>query len=53
MIKENLESQQEKIRELRQNSRIPIKVKTPISNMFEEEEEELFGGLYFGPVGEA
>ena len=53
MIKENLESQQEKIRELRQNSRIPIKVKTPISNMFDEEEEELFGGLYFGPVGEA
>ena len=55
MIKENLESQQEKIRELRQNSQIPIKVKvkTPISNMFAEEEEELFGGLYFGPVGEA
>ena len=53
MIKENLESQQEKIRELRQNSKIPIKVKTPISDIFDEEEGELFGGLYFGPVGEA
>ena len=44
---------QEKIRELRQNSRIPIKVKIPISDIFDEEEGELFGGLYFGPVGEA
>lgn len=53
MIKENVESQQEKIKELRQNSQITTKIKTSISKMFDEEEEELFGGLYFGPVGEA
>ena len=35
---------QEKIKELvRQNSQITTKIKTSISKMFDEEEEELFG----------
>ena len=55
MIKENLESQKDKIKELRQNSQLPmrIKVKRPMVDVYDEEDEELFGGLYFGPVGGA
>jgi len=55
MIKENLESQKDKIKELRQNSQLPmrIKIKRPMVDVYDEEDEELFGGLYYGPVGEA
>ena len=55
MIKKNLESQKEKIQELRnkQLSSIKINIESEFDNIFDEDNVELFQGLYFGPVGEA
>ena len=55
MIKKNLELQKEKIQELRnkQLSSVKINIESEFDNIFDEDNTELFQGLYFGPVGEA
>jgi len=52
MIKQNLKSHKEQIKKLQQNSNLSIKIKSKLEDLLDEENEELFEGLYFGPVGE-
>lgn len=54
LIKQNLESQKTKAKELQQKLPISIKINdTDVNEAFAEMEDELYKGLYFGPVGEA